>query len=255
MHSHDATSRTIIEALHANRPGKLLASIESSPDARFEEQGLLPTKCKQSEMPPQRFDFLSHSYHSAGSYRLCSAIAEALYREARRMVDSGCADVGTARFIAGRTAIALTTAEQQLGHHDKVVRLVLEITGWLSTIADTVNLGSLQVKRLESLVELEQFDEAERDIKALQQTVLPPLVQVSLQLLTVRLRKLKANGPELPSGQANTTLNNNPLLQQMFVELIRSAAELAHSKAVSSSGASNLIGSKRIDVVAEQKQL
>jgi hypothetical protein len=118
-------------------------------------------------------------------------------------------------------------AEQELGHHGKVVRLVPEVTAWLSTVADIENLWSLQLKRIESLIELKRFDEAEREIRALHLAVMPPVVQVSLQVLNARLQKLKLNGPVPLLEQADTTLSNKPLLKQMFVELIRSAALLA----------------------------
>jgi hypothetical protein len=126
------------------------------------------------------------------------------------------------------------TAEQELGDHAKVVRLVPEITAWLSTLADINNLGSLQIKRLESLIELEKFDEAELDIKTLQQNILPPLLQVSLQVLTVRLREVKANGSEVPLRRAGTTLKNRILLKEIFVELMRCAAMLASIRAARS---------------------
>ena len=230
-------SRTIIEAIHANCPAKIVAFMKSCPDARYKDQAGTAAKCEQFETRLQVLDFLAQSHHFAGPYRLCIAIAEALHRQARRMVDTGCGDVSTARLIALRAAITLITAEQQLGHHDKVVRLVSEIAAWLSTLGDTDNLESLQIKRIESLLELGQFDEVERNIDALQQTVLPPLVHASLQALTLRLRKHKANWPELPLGQAGTTFDSgNPLSSQLFAELIRSAAQLAQSKAVPFTG-------------------
>jgi hypothetical protein len=228
-------SRTIIEAIHANCPAQIVAFMKSCPDAGFKDQAVTAAKCEQFGTRLQALDFLEQSQHFAGPYRLCIAIADALHLQARRMVDTGCGDVNTARLIAVRAAIALMTAEQQLGHHDKVVRLFPEIAAWLATLGDTDNLNSLQIKRIASLLELGRFDEAERDIKALQQTVLPPLVHVSLQALTPRLWKCKANGPELALGQAGTTFDGiNPLSSQLFGELIRSAAELAQCKAAPS---------------------
>jgi hypothetical protein len=118
------------------------------------------------------------------------------------------------------------TAEQELGHHDKVVRLVPEITAWLSTVADVDDLGSLQVKRIESLIELERFDEAKRDLKALRLLLLPPRLQLSLQILTVQLHQVKVNGSELRLGRFDRLINK-ALSKQMFIHLIRSAAVLA----------------------------
>jgi hypothetical protein len=231
---HANTSRTMIAAIHANRPAKLLALLESRYE-RSKNRAFTARKCEQFKRPLNALDFLAQSQESGGPYRLCIAIAEALHRQAQRMVDRGCGDVSIARLIAVRAAIALVTAEQQLGHHDKVVRLVSEITAWLSLFGDTDNLGRLRIKRIESLLELGQFDEAERDVTALQQTLLPPVVQVSLQTLTLRLRKPKANWPELPLGQAGTTFDSgNPLSSRLFAELIRSAAELARCKAAPS---------------------
>ena len=231
MYSKDATSRTTTRVNEANHARKIMRSIERSKHCRFDQQAPLSTECQHLKMPRQRLEYVSRNCQPAGPYRLCSAIANALFRDARRMANR-CADGGTPRLIAGRMAIVLLTAEQELGHHTKVVRLAREFSAWLSTFGDNDDLGSLEIKQIESLVETGQLAEAERLIHILHQKIWPPLVQLSLQLLTVRLRTVKANGPVIPLRRSDTNLYGDPLVRQLFINLIRAAAELACFKSV-----------------------
>jgi hypothetical protein len=226
MHSDDANNGTMINPMYQNRLGKPSSAIECSRSGHLKERRRITKKGEQPQFSRERLKLLTDGNQNAGAYRLCSAIAESLYREARRRVGTGCRNVKTAQLVALRTATVLITAEQELGRHNKVVRLVPEITAWLSTVTDVADLGSLQVKRIESLIALERFGKAKRDLKALRLMVLPPLVQLSLQILTVRLRQVQVKGSELPLSRFGP-LTSNSLLKQMFIQLIRSAAILA----------------------------
>ena len=240
MYSQDAIRRTSKRVSQTNHSIKIIRSNERSRYCRSDQQVPLFTERRHPKPPLPRPEYVWRNCQRALTYRLCSAIANALFRDARRIAN-GCADGGTPRLIAGRMAIAVLTAEQELGHHAKVVRLAREFSAWFSRFGDNDDLDSLQIKRIESLLELKRFDEAKRKLEELQQKVLPPLVQFSLQLLTVRLRQLQANGAEIPLGQAETILSNKPVLKQIFVEIIRSTAELARAKAVRANGQSKRI--------------
>ena len=185
-----------------------VAFVEACPPITFKEQALLAAKSSMNEMRAQTLDFLVQGCITAGPFDLGAKIGAACYRLARKAYEEKTGDLTTNRLITGRGAINWMTCLQRTGLHNKITELVQEPIQWLESIGDEDNLDMLRLKRVEAYVDLEDYDVAERYLKMINESSLPPLIKVSYNAIKYRIDRHKGGGTDLPEEQAGSSKQN-----------------------------------------------
>jgi hypothetical protein len=126
-------------------------------------------------------------------------------------------------------------SEHQLGRRTRAARLANEISALLLEMEEADSLGRLQIRRIEALLDSGRFAEAKRLLHLLQRIIWPPRIQLSCHLLRARMDHIKANGPA--TRAAKNAAGRDPLMRNLYAELIRAAADLARYKALASPAA------------------
>lgn len=179
-----------------------VAFVEACPPTPMREQALLAAKMDMREMRAQTLDFLVQGYSMTGPYDFGAKIGEASYHLAREQYDKGIGDPTTHRLIAGRGAINWMTCLQQVGRHRDITKLVQEPIQWLESIGDKDNIDSLRLKLVESYVDLEDYDEAQRRLDKINESNLPTFVKISYQAIKARIEHHKGGGTSLPEEES-----------------------------------------------------
>ncbi|MEE8567076.1 MAG: hypothetical protein V3S81_00585, partial [Anaerolineales bacterium] len=201
---------------------KRIAFVEAFPSIPMKEQALLAVKMTMHEMRAQALDFLAQGCTTAGPFELGANTGAACHRLAREGYEAGAGDSMVYRLIAGRGALNWMTCLQRIGRHNEIGKLIKEPIEWLESIGDKDNIDMLRLKRIESYIDLEDYDKAKRYLNMIDQSSLPPMVKVTYNALKYLIDQHKGGGPILPEEQSGPSRQD---LKNTLKPLIGSVAK------------------------------
>ncbi|MEW6619961.1 MAG: CHAT domain-containing protein [bacterium] len=252
----------ILEIFKKGNQNERIEFVEDCPSMPFKEEALQSAQSSIPEMVPQSMDFLAHGCLLSGNYELGKRIAKSCYLLAREGYEADQGDTMTLRMIAGRAALNWMTTLQNIGLHQDTIKLIDEPIEWLRSIGDTDNLYMVLLKRIESELDLEEYDEAEKHLNEIDESSLPTFTQVQYRALKYRIDQHKGGGTDLlgkvkcpgreelidvlgPLGCAKETEETQEDSLEYYKSLKDIAGVIIDSEVLGTSGALNVLTVKQ----------
>ncbi|MEN8202737.1 MAG: CHAT domain-containing protein [Bacteroidota bacterium] len=189
----------IIEIFQEGDPDQKLAFVDSCPMLDYKEQA--KQAIQQGPGPEasyQSLDFLARGCLKSGHYELAERISESYYLLARTSFDLNLGDSFSLRYYAGRGAINWMSALQFQGEHKQLNNLIDEPLRWLKATGDADNYELLSLKKVESFLDLEEFNKAQKAFKEISEPRLSATNLIHYSTIEYRIRMRKGGKTQLP---------------------------------------------------------
>jgi len=189
----------IIEIFQEGDQEQKLVFAESCSLPKYNERAKLAiTQGTAPEAGYQALDFLGRGCLESGEYILAERISESCYLLARTSFDLNLGDEFSLRYYAGRGAVNWMSALQFQGDYRQLNNLVDEPLSWLKALGDADNYELLRLKKVESFLDLEEFNKAQRAFKEISESRLGASNLVLFTSIEYRIRMRKGGKTQLP---------------------------------------------------------
>jgi CHAT domain-containing protein len=190
-----------------------LVFVENCPFPKCKEEAKqLITQNATPEAVYQALEFLARGGLESGEYLLAERIAESCYLLARISFDLNLGDAFVLRYYAGLGAIHWMSALQLQGDFKQLNNLVEGPLSWLRQTGDADNYEQLRLKKVESFLDLEEFNKAQKAFKEINESRLSATNLIQFTSIEYRIRMRKGGKTQLPidfiepEGKANSGL-------------------------------------------------
>ena len=176
-----------------------LGFVESCSSSRFKEQAKQAIiKHVEPEATYQALDFLTRGSLESEEYLFAERLAESCYLLARISFDLNLGDAFILRYFAGRGAINWMSALQLQGDFKQLNNLVDGPLSWLRQTGDADNYEQLRLMKVESFLDLEEFNKAQKAFKEINESRLSATNLLRFASVEYRIRMRKGGRTQLP---------------------------------------------------------